>query len=138
VLPFKPLRRAVREALARNRITPNEAQAILPQAPAPTRSELEELVLDLIEGAGLEMPEVNRPLPNGLIPDFRWPDQRIILEADGRAWHDDPLARADDARRQARLEADGERVIRVTYAQAVSEPDETVRRLEAAGVRRTL
>jgi very-short-patch-repair endonuclease len=134
VLPFKPLRRAVREALARGRITPHEATTVLNATPAPTRSDLEDVVLDLIEQAGLEMPEVNRPLANGLIPDFRWPAHHVIVEADGRAWHDDPLAREDDAARQAALEAQGERVIRVTYAQAVNQPGETVQRLTAAGV----
>jgi hypothetical protein len=135
MLPFKPHRRAVREALARNRITPRDATTLLhDDAPVPTRSALEDLVLDLIERAGLEMPEVNRPLANGLIPDFRWPDRRVILEADGRAWHDDPVAREDDADRQAALEAQGERVIRVTYAQALHQADETVQRLRAAGV----
>jgi Transcriptional regulator, AbiEi antitoxin/Protein of unknown function (DUF559) len=134
VLPFKPLRRAVREALARNRITTQNAAALLPAAPVATRSELEDLVLDLIERAGLPMPEVNRPLANGLIPDFRWPDRRIILEADGAAWHDDPVARGEDAARQATLEALGERVVRVTYAQALNDPEKTVQRLKAAGV----
>jgi uncharacterized protein DUF559/putative AbiEi antitoxin of type IV toxin-antitoxin system len=135
VLPFKPHRRAVREALARNRITHDEAANLLPAAPVATRSELEDLVLDLIETAGFERPRVNEPLPNGYIPDFRWPDHQLILEADGAAWHKD---RDDDARRQARLEAEGERVIRVTYGQARDRPEETVRRLEAAGIPRIL
>ncbi len=135
VLPFKPHRRAVREALARNRITTDEAAHLTPGAPAATRSELEDLLLDLIEAAGFERPRVNEPLPNGLVPDFRWPDHRLILEADGAAWHKD---RANDAQRQARLEAEGERVIRVTYTQAKDRPDETAKRLEAAGVPRIL
>jgi hypothetical protein len=135
VLPFKPHRRAVREALARNRITREEAAKLTTAAPVATRSELEDLVLDLIEDAGLLMPDVNKPLANGLIPDFRWPDHHIILEADGAAWHKD---RDHDAHRQARLEADGERVIRVTYAQARDRPGETARRLEAAGIPRIL
>jgi very-short-patch-repair endonuclease len=135
VLPFKPHRRAVREALARNRITRAEAAKLTPAAPVPTRSELEDLVLDLIEQAGFEAPQVNRPLANGYIPDFRWPDHHLILEADGAAWHKD---RDHDAHRQARLEADGERVIRVTYAQALERPAETVKRLEAAGIPRIL
>jgi hypothetical protein len=79
---------------------------------APTRSVLEDVVLDLLLEAGFEHPDVNKPLIVGgrrLIPDFRWPEQRLILEADGAAWHDDPLARYDDAERQAVLEAHGER-----------------------------
>jgi very-short-patch-repair endonuclease len=134
VLPFKPLRRAVREAFARKRVTEAELRGtkLLEEAGNPTRSELEDLVLDLIQQAGLEAPRVNEPLANGYIPDFRWPDQRVILEADGSAFHDHPIARQDDARRQARLEADGERVLRVTYLQAVTEPDTTIDKIRRA------
>jgi very-short-patch-repair endonuclease len=57
-----------------------------------------------------------------------------VLEADGAAWHDERLAREDDAERQALLEAHGERVLRVTWRQAVERPTETVARLRAAGV----
>ena len=48
-------------------------------------------------------------------------------------WHDHPIAREDDAQRQALLEASGERVLRVTWAQAVGEPERTLERLRAAG-----
>jgi very-short-patch-repair endonuclease len=132
VLPFKPHRRAVREALTRRRITPQEATALLNEPPAATRSALEDLVLDLIERAGLEQPQVNEPLPNGYIPDFRWPAHHLILEADGQTWHDDPISRRDDAQRQAELEQDGERVIRVTYEQVTSHPEQTIERLRQA------
>jgi very-short-patch-repair endonuclease/predicted transcriptional regulator of viral defense system len=135
VLPFKPLRRAVREAFARKRITASELAGtpLIQEADNPTRSQLEDLVLDLIERGGLERPRVNEPLQNGYIPDFRWPGQRLILEADSRTHHDDPVSRQDDAQRQARLEAEGERVLRVTYLQAVTEPDITIERLKRAG-----
>jgi very-short-patch-repair endonuclease len=68
-----------------------------------------------------------------VIPDFRWPDARLVVEADGAAWHDHRLAREDDAERQALLERHGERVLRVTWAQAVARPAETLIRLRAAG-----
>jgi predicted transcriptional regulator of viral defense system len=90
MLPFKPLRRAIREATARKRITPQELPERLKRLMAPTRSELEDVVLDLITQGGLQPPDVNKPLPSGYIPDFRWPEQRLILEADGAAWHDRP------------------------------------------------
>jgi hypothetical protein len=48
-------------------------------------------------------------------------------------WHDTPQARADDAERQALLEAHGERVVRVTWAQATAHAAQTLRRIEAAG-----
>ena len=50
-----------------------------------------------------------------MVPDFRWPAQRLVLEADGAAWHDQKVAREDDVERQALLEAHGERVVRVTW-----------------------
>ena len=55
--------------------------------------------------------------PHGLSRTCWWPSIRLIVEADSKTWHDDPLARYDDAERQAELEAAGERVLRVTTAQ---------------------
>lgn len=109
---------------------------LLSSGPAPTASELEDVVLDLILRGGLAHPDVNVPLVlsgRRVIPDFRWPEQRLIVEADGAAWHDSKLAREDDAERQALLEAHGERVVRVTWDQAIALPRETLARLRAAG-----
>jgi very-short-patch-repair endonuclease len=106
--------------------------ALIADGPAPTRSEFEDLVLDLILDAGLRRPEINVRLGR-VIPDLRWPDQRLTVECDGAAWHDGKLAREDDAARQARLEASGERVLRVTWQQAVSSPRQTIARMVAAG-----
>jgi very-short-patch-repair endonuclease len=68
-----------------------------------------------------------------IVPDFRWPEQRLVVEADGAEWHDDRLAREDDADRQAILEAHGERVMRVTWAQTVRRDRQTLARLTRAG-----
>jgi Protein of unknown function (DUF559)/Transcriptional regulator, AbiEi antitoxin len=112
VLPFKPLRRAVREALVRKRITADEATRIVKGGDQPTRSPLEDAVLDLIEAKGLPAPQVNQPFGK-YVPDFRWPGLHLILEADGATYHDNPITREDDAHRQAQLEAQGETVIRI-------------------------
>jgi len=109
---------------------------IVASGPAPTRSELEDVVLDLIRAGGLAPPDVNVPLElagRRVVPDFRWPAQRLVVEADGAAWHEHRQAREEDAERQALLECHGERVLRVTWAQAVSCPAETLARLRAAG-----
>jgi very-short-patch-repair endonuclease len=66
------------------------------------------------------------------VPDFRWPQHRLVVEADGAEWHDNPTAREDDAERQALLERHGERVLRVTWKQAVVRPAETLARIRAA------
>jgi very-short-patch-repair endonuclease len=110
---------------------------IIATGPAPTRSELEDAVLDLILHGGLQHPHVNVPLSiNGrrVIPDFRWPEQRLVIEADGATWHDDRIAREDDAERQALLEAHGEQVVRVTWEQAIRRRKQTLARIRAAGV----
>jgi hypothetical protein len=54
------------------------------------------------------------------------------IASGGAAWHEDPLARADDAERQALLEAHGERVLRVSWRQAVGRPAQTLARIGAA------
>ena len=147
VLPYKAVRRAVREGMARKRIAVKDLVAIRGRRGArhdpahprrrvrPTRSEFEDVVLDLLDRGGFPRPDVNVPIivaGRRTVPDFRWPDKRLVLEADGRQWHGSELARADDAERQARLEAAGERVLRVTWKQAITRPDQTIARVRAA------
>lgn len=112
---------------------------ILSQGYRPARTVLEDVVLDLIVDGGFEVPEVNRRLVvdgRPLYPDFRWPEQRLIVEADSRMWHDDPISRANDAERQAILEADGERLVHVTFEQATAGRAQTLERIGQAGAPR--
>ena len=138
-LDEKLLRTAVWRALAmrrtsiqqlvatRRRLRPRRGSTRLDRvlaAAAPTRSELEDVVFDLIVDAGFVRPDVNQPLQlagRRVVPDFRWPEQEVVVEADSRTWHDNPITRADDAERQALLEAHGDRVVRITWEQAVGE-----------------
>jgi very-short-patch-repair endonuclease len=137
----RTLRRAVNEALNQRRVTLEELlqgghrgagklRAILAEA-APTRSENENRVLALLARAGLPKPDVNQPYL-GYVPDFRWPDRKVILEADSRRFHDHPLARAADKARQAVLEAHGETVLRTTWHEAVTRPHAMVARVREA------
>ena len=155
-LPEVQLRRAVRQALSLrrtnlrqlnevlNRLGPRRGsrklRRIVAERPAPTKSTLEDIVLDLVLAAGFEHPDVNKRIRVGnrwLEPDLRWPAQRLIIEADGRQWHDNPIARADDAERQALLEASGERIVRITWKQATAGARQSIRRIEAAGAPRS-
>ncbi len=109
---------------------------VLAAGPPATRTELEDRVHDLILAGGFAPPDVNVALHldgRRLVPDFRWPAQRLIVEADGRRWHDDPQARADDEERQALLEQHGERLVRVTWEQAVAHATQTIARIANAG-----
>jgi hypothetical protein len=154
-LSYEALRRAVREAMAQRRVTVRQLVDVLARGgprrgthtlarivadgDVPTASVLEDIVLDLIVSAGFQRPDIGVPITvegRRFIPDFRWPEQRIIVEADGARWHDHRLAREDDAERQAFLEASGEKVIRVTWAQAVARRTQTQRRIAAAGAPR--
>ena len=108
---------------------------ILAAGAVPTRTELEDVVLGVILATGLGHPDVNVPMfldGRRVVPDFRWPDRQLIVEADSRTWHDNKLAREDDAERQALLEAHGERVVRVTWQQAIVDRARTTKRLRAA------
>ena len=154
VLPAHRLRRAVRQAqflklttvgsiaAALNGPGPRRGRAklakIIATGAAPTQSELEDAVLDLLLRNGFVHPLVNEPLylaGRRIVPDFRWPRQRLVIEADG-LHHDDPLARADDLERQRILEAHGDRVVRVTWEQAIARQRQTVTRFAAAGAPR--
>ena len=149
-LSHRPLRSATRRAQSLHRVDLRQLVSILARqrpgcarlarivatGPAPTRSELEDVVLDLILRGGFAHPQVNEPLRRSgrrVVPDFRWPGQHLVVEADGAAWHDNQLAREDDAERQALLEAHGERVLRVTWDQAITDPRRTLARVRAAG-----
>jgi hypothetical protein len=149
--PERAARRAIRTAISDRHLNLRHLLAILGEqgrrpgakllrriiadGPAPTRSVLEDVVLDLILAAGIERPDVNVPIiieGRRTIPDFRWPQKQLVVEADGAAWHENKLAREADAERQALLEAHGERVVRVTWEQAISHRSQTIERLRSA------
>jgi very-short-patch-repair endonuclease len=134
VLPYKQLRRAVREAYFQRLITTRELATARPRILreiaadiAPTRNDLEDAVLDLIRRAGFDEPLVNQRVGD-YVPDFRWPHRGLIVEADGAQAHDHDLARTDDARRAAAL---NELIVRVSWRQAVLQPARTLARLRA-------
>jgi hypothetical protein len=109
---------------------------VLASSPPATRTELEDRVHDVILAGGFAPPDVNVGLWLGgrrVIPDFRWPQERLVIEADSRRWHGNPQAVADDEERQALLEAHGERVLRVTWEQAVAHAVATITRIARAG-----
>jgi hypothetical protein len=152
IVGYEQLRRAIRQAQSLYRVNMRQLLEVLARfegrrgtrnfarivatGPAPTRSELEDVVLDLALRGGLAPPTVNGKLVldgRRIYPDFRWPEQMLVVEADGAAWHDNELAREDDAERQALLEAHGYRVLRVTWDQAILRPAQTLARIRAAG-----
>lgn len=150
-MDHKALRRLVRQAQAERRVNVRQLlellgrhrghrgagrlRAVIADGPAPTRSIHEDQVLDLITKAGIERPEINPTLRIGgrtIKPDLLWRARRLAVECDSRRWHSDPLTQRDDADKQAILEAHGYRVLRITWQQAASHPQQTLARIRAA------
>jgi len=90
------------------------------QDPQITRNDFEELFLVLVHDAGLPPPQVNTLL-HGHEVDFLWPEQRLIVETDGRATHLTSTAFEND-RADAHLTLHGYRVVRFTWRQVVCDP----------------
>ena len=58
--------------------------------------------------------------------DFCWPERRLVVEADGFAFHSDRLAYRRDRERLNELERLGLRVLRFTWEDVMSRPDHVV------------
>ncbi|MGZ4344524.1 MAG: endonuclease domain-containing protein [Solirubrobacteraceae bacterium] len=86
-----------------------------------TRSRAERILRDLIHDADLDRPLFNEPVL-GFVVDAVWPDQRLIVEVDGYAYHRHRAAFERDRRRDQQLIAAGYRVIRVTWIQLRDRP----------------
>ncbi len=107
--------------------------AVVDETPATCqarlRSPLEARLLALISADGLPMPLCNRKVEVGgkhLEVDFLWPEQRLVVETDGRRYHDNPSAFERDRLRDRALHLSGYRVVRVTWAQIEREPSALV------------
>jgi Protein of unknown function (DUF559) len=96
-----------------------------------TRSPLEADFLAVCREAGLPQPEVN-VFVRGHLVDFLWPAERIVVETDGYAFHNDRAAFERDRRRDLDLVAAGYEVGRLTYRMLNYEPERCVAWIRAA------
>jgi hypothetical protein len=76
--------------------------ALLHDEPPATRSELEELALEIIRAAGIPEPHVN-PSVTGDTVDLHWPQYNLVVEIDSWRYHHDPTAFQTDRHRGNRL-----------------------------------
>lgn len=89
------------------------------------RSELEARLLLLIGDADLPLPQCNARLDTNegsFIVDFLWQRHRVVVETDGRGFHDNPIAFERDRQRDRTLQLSGYRVVRFTHRQTEEEP----------------
>jgi very-short-patch-repair endonuclease len=96
-------------------------RALLDHGPTITRSEAERRLLKLIRDANLPQPLTNVRL-HGYMVDFLWPQNRMVVEFDGFAFHGHRQAFERDRKRDRTLVAAGYRVIRITWRQLTDEP----------------
>jgi Protein of unknown function (DUF559) len=127
VLDIRRLRMVIDDSPGRRGLKPlSHAMAQLTDDPAWTQSPAEDLFLELIAAAGLPLPRAN-VLIEGVVVDFVWPQQRLIVEIDGFAFHRTHAAFENDRRRDRELQKRGWRVIRVTYRQLQEEPHTVIK-----------
>lgn len=147
--PRRELERLVEEAQVRKLASHSELMAMVERGagrrgvrtlraivssldePLLTRSEAERLLLDLVRGAGLPLPRTNARIA-GLEVDAVWPEQRLVVEVDGYAFHGTRAAFERDRRRDARLLMAGYRVIRLTWRQLTRERRRVIALLRGA------
>lgn len=105
-------------------------RAAIGRDPDHTRSWLERRFVALCAKANVPKPLVNTKVGPHAV-DFLWPEHRLVVETDGRRWHDTRRAFETDRRRDADLAVAGYRVVRITYRRIRDEPDAVVAILAA-------
>ncbi|HEX6752477.1 MAG TPA: DUF559 domain-containing protein [Solirubrobacterales bacterium] len=135
ILDFSAMRKLIRRSrgrrgVARLRFIFEE----LDPATKRTRSELERRFLRLCRNSGLPRPEVNVALDIGdgrIEVDFLWRDAGLVVEVDGRQFHDTASAFQRDRWREQRLQLAGWRVSRWTWQQVENEPGRVTKTIRA-------
>ncbi len=99
----------------------------------PPASVLEAAFFRLVEGAGMQPPVRQHPLPRtdgatGLV-DAAWPQWKLIVEIDGRRWHQRLADMRRDRDRDVQAAAAGWLVVRFLHEHVVGAPEETLREL---------
>jgi very-short-patch-repair endonuclease len=93
----------------------------------PPASELERRLLTVLRQGGLPRPKRQFPLPwrdeaEGRV-DLAYPDQRVLLEADGRRWHSRMDQMATDRRRDREALSHGWRPYRFVWEEITRRPE---------------
>jgi very-short-patch-repair endonuclease len=134
-LPYKQARRIVNQALVMRKLTIHTLLKEMERSPGhpglkamrkviatarPTRSEAEDLAAAMLVEGGIGPFETNVRLTGEV--DIHLPEHDFVIEVDGAAFHDNPIARADDHAKTQRLINRNKRVARLRW------PDITINR----------
>ena len=101
----------------------------------PTESELEDLLLAVLEAAGLPLPKRQAVIGGTRAPvgrfDFYDPDVKLVLEADSEKFHAGWVQQERDRERDFKLKALGITVLRPTWRLLTREPQTVVAAVRA-------
>ncbi|CAN5558554.1 hypothetical protein BH20ACT18_BH20ACT18_05880 [soil metagenome] len=143
VLDEKALARAVNEAQLKCRLRLEDLAALIARSPgrttsrlrtfvdrdeAPTRSAFEDAFLSFVDRYGLPRPLVNEDVA-GYEVDALWPEHKLVVELDSRAYHDSEQPFERDRNKDADLLTAGYSVLRVTWRRLEDAPALEARRL---------
>jgi Protein of unknown function (DUF559) len=144
VLDTPSLTRAVNEARLRHKSTLPELRELVSRSPGratrrlrpfienttgPTRSRFEDEFLRFVARYDLPTPEMNQ-IVAGEEVDVLWREQRLIVELDGRKFHEQRFEA--DREKDAIVVSAGFSVVRVTWERLHGTPDREAIRLHAA------
>ena len=93
------------------------------------RSRMEAKLLPLLTEAGLPIPRTNQRIRIGqevFEVDFLWAGEKLVVETDGGAFHDNPAAGDRDSHRNHALSAAGYRIPRLGWEDLRDRPDQTL------------
>lgn len=149
--PESDVEAALDSALARKQTTPEELRRFVDRhggergvallrrlleryegGDGPSESELESRVLEVIESAGLPRPVRQQSVRVGGRTrrlDFRFAGTNVVIEADGFAWHSNPVSFEKDRQRANALAARGFVVLHWTWAALEERPEVLVSEL---------
>ena len=150
VVSARDLGRATEEAQVQQRVTLHSLNEQLSRYPthrgaaalrsairtdaALTRSEAERRLLELIRAARLRPPTTNAKVGRHEV-DFLWREERLVVEVDGYAFHSSRRSFERDRRRDRDLQAQGYRVLRITWRELTQEPEAVLAELAVALLR---
>lgn len=106
-------------------------RAVLNAGPLWSASELERRMIALIRAAGLPLPESNQRTGR-TTPDLIWREQRVLVELDSRAFHNDWIAAQRDRKRDRNATLHGWTVLRFTAKDNRDTSFEVVAQIAAA------
>jgi len=97
-------------------------RALLEASRPSTRSPLEARVVELCRAHSLPLPETNAKVLGKEVDAF-WPEQRLMIEADGFEFHGHRAAFERDRARDAEMQVAGYHVLRLTHLRLDEEPE---------------